>query len=77
MNVGILYERSETDELGIKLTAEELGINLIHIPFRKIAICLDKDGYNFRTKGKNYSKVINDVTVVLNRAQRKTVGCSP
>lgn len=71
MSIGILYERSETDEMGIKLTAEELGIDLVYIPFRKIAICLGKDGYSVRSKGKNYSKAIEDVMVVLDRAQSK------
>jgi len=71
MSIGILYERSETDEMGIKLTAEELGINLVYIPFRKVAVRLDEDGYSVRSKGENYSKVIKDVTVILNRAQSK------
>lgn len=71
MSVGILYECSETDELGIKLTAEELGINLLYIPFRKVAIHLNKGNYSFRSKGKNYSKAIEDAKVVLNRAQSK------
>ena len=71
MTIGILYDRSETDELGIRLTAEELGINLVYIPFRKVAINLDEDGYSIKSKGKNYSKIIEDVSVVLNRAQSK------
>jgi len=71
MSIGILYERSETDEIGIKLTAEELGINLTYIPFRKVAIRLDEDGYSVRSKGKDYSKIIEDVKVVLNRTQSK------
>jgi glutathione synthase/RimK-type ligase-like ATP-grasp enzyme len=71
MSIGILYERSETDELGIKHTAEEHGINLTYIPFRKIAVRLDKGGYSIRNKGKNYSKAVEDVKVVLNRAQSK------
>ena len=71
MSIGILYERSETDEMGIKLTAEELGINLAFIPFRKVAVRLNKDGYSVRSKGEDYSKVIKDVTVILNRAQSK------
>jgi len=71
MSIGILYDRSETDELGIRLTAEELGINLVYIPFRKVAINLDEDGYSIKSKGKNYSKIIEDVSVVLNRAQSK------
>jgi len=71
MSIGILYERSESDEMGIKLTAEELGVNLVYIPFRKIAVRLDEDGYSVRSKGENYSKIIEDVTVILNRAQSK------
>jgi len=71
MSIGIMYERSETDEMGIKLTAKELGINLAFIPFRKVSVRLDKDGYSIRSKGKNYSKVIEDVKVILNRAQSK------
>ena len=71
MSIGILYERSETDEMGIKLTAEELGINLVYIPFRKVSVRIDKDGYSIRSKGKNYSKVIEEVKVILNRAQSK------
>jgi len=71
MGIGILYERSESDEMGIKLTAEELGINLVYIPFRKVAVRLDEDGYSIRSKGENYSKIIEDVTVILNRAQSK------
>lgn len=71
MSIGILYERSESDEMGIKLTAEELGIDLVYIPFRKVAVRLDEDGYSVRSKGKNYSKILEEVTVVLNRAQSK------
>jgi glutathione synthase/RimK-type ligase-like ATP-grasp enzyme len=71
MGIGILYERSESDEMGIKLTAEELGINLVYIPFRKVAVRLDEDGYSIRSKGENYSKIIEHVTVILNRAQSK------
>jgi len=71
MSIAILYERSETDEVGIKLTAEELGINLVYIPFRKISICVDEGGYSVRSKGKSYSKVIEDADVILNRTQSK------
>ena len=71
MSIAIVYERSETDEMGIKLTAEKLGINLIYIPFRKVAIGFSENGYNFKSTGKNYSKTIAAVDVVLNRAQSK------
>ena len=71
MSIALLYERSETDELGIKYTAEQMGIKLEFIPFRKIALALCKNDYNFKTKGKDYTNSIKDVAVVLNRAQSK------
>ena len=71
MSIALLYERSETDELGIKQTAEQLGIKLEFIPFRKIALSFCKNGYSFKTKGKDYTDVVKDVAVVLNRAQSK------
>jgi len=71
MSIALLYERSETDEIGIKLTAEELGINLIYIPFRKIALSIHKNQFTAKTKGKDYSNTIKDTAVVLNRAQSK------
>ena len=71
MSIALLYERSETDELGIKQTADQLGIKLEFIPFRKIALAFCKDGYSFKTKGKDYTGMIKDVAVVLNRAQSK------
>jgi len=71
MSIGLLYERSETDELGIKLTAEELGIELQFIPFRKVAATISRNQFFFRSKGKDYTDIIKDVGVVLNRAQSK------
>ena len=71
MSIGLLYERSENDENGIKLTAEELGIDLAFIPFRKIAVSIGKDGFKIASKGKNYTNTIKDIAVVLNRAQSK------
>jgi len=71
MSIGILFESSETDEKGIKMTAEEMGIDLVYIPFRKVAFHLDKNGYNLRTKGKDYTEVLKNIKVVLNRAQSK------
>ena len=71
MSIALLYERSETDELGIKQTADQLGIELKFIPFRKIALSFCKDNYSLRTKGKDYTDSIKNVAVVLNRAQGK------
>ena len=71
MSIALLYERSETDELGIKQTADQFGIELKFIPFRKIALSFCKDNYSLRTKGKDYTDTIKNVAVVLNRAQGK------
>jgi glutathione synthase/RimK-type ligase-like ATP-grasp enzyme len=71
MSIGILFESSETDEKGIKMTAEQMGIDLVYIPFRKVAFRLDENRYTLSTKGKDYTKVLKDIKVVLNRAQSK------
>jgi glutathione synthase/RimK-type ligase-like ATP-grasp enzyme len=71
MSIALLYERSENDEMGIKLTAETLGVNLTYIPFRKIAVSICKNGYSVKSKGKDYTTIIKDIAVVLNRAQSK------
>jgi glutathione synthase/RimK-type ligase-like ATP-grasp enzyme len=71
MGIALLYERSETDEMGIKLTAQKLGIELIFIPFRKIAFSIFNNSYTAETKGKNFTKIIEDSDVILNRAQSK------
>jgi len=71
MSIALLYERSENDENGIKLTAEQLGIDITYIPFRKIALSISKDGFSAKTKGKDYTNTINETDVVLNRAQSK------
>jgi glutathione synthase/RimK-type ligase-like ATP-grasp enzyme len=71
MSIALLYERSENDEAGIKLTAQQLGINLAFIPFRKIALAISKEGFTAKTKGKDYTSILNETAVVLNRAQSK------
>jgi glutathione synthase/RimK-type ligase-like ATP-grasp enzyme len=71
MTIGLLYEFPETDEMGIGLTAEELGIELVHIPFRKVSILLEKGRFSMRATKKSYSNMIRKVDVILNRAQSK------
>jgi len=71
MSIALLYERSENDENGIKLTAQQLGIDLAFIPFRKIALSIGKEGFSAKTKGKDYTPLISNTKVVLNRAQSK------
>jgi glutathione synthase/RimK-type ligase-like ATP-grasp enzyme len=71
MSIALLYERSENDEAGIKQTAQQLGIDLKFIPFRKIALTISKEGFNVKTKGKDYLETFSQTAVVLNRAQSK------
>jgi glutathione synthase/RimK-type ligase-like ATP-grasp enzyme len=71
ISIALLYERSEADEMGIKQTAQELGIPLTFIPFRKIALTISKDGFTAKTKGKDHTQAFKDTAVVLNRAQSK------
>jgi glutathione synthase/RimK-type ligase-like ATP-grasp enzyme len=71
MSIALLYEHSETDEMGIKLTAQDLGIDLVFLPFRKIALAIGKNGFTAKTKGKDYTSLIKDAAAVLNRAQSK------
>jgi glutathione synthase/RimK-type ligase-like ATP-grasp enzyme len=71
MSIALLYERSENDENGIKLTAQQLGIELAFIPFRKIALSIDKGGFTAKTKGKDFTPTFSEAKVVLNRSQSK------
>jgi glutathione synthase/RimK-type ligase-like ATP-grasp enzyme len=71
MSIALLYERSETDETGIKFTAQEMGIDLTFIPFRKIVLAISKNGFTAKTRGKDYTQAFKDTAVVLNRAQSK------
>ena len=50
MSIAIMYDRPKTEERGIKLTAEELGIDLVYIPFYKISVCIDGKGFSIRSK---------------------------
>ena len=69
--IGLLYDQSETDELGIKLTAKNMNIDIVYLPFFKTSFTFNKDEYRYRTLGKDYTKVLKDVKVVLNRCQSK------
>ena len=65
-SIAMLYDRSETDELGIRLTAEEMGVELDYFPFHKVAVGFDADGFSYRSLGKDYSDRLSDIRVVLN-----------
>jgi len=71
LSIGIVYEHAETDEMGIKATAKEMGIDVVYFPFRKVCVSIANDGYQFKTKGKNYTEALKDIRVVLNRTQSK------
>lgn len=70
-DIAILYDRSESDELGIRLTAKQMGIDLEFLPFYKIAFGFNKNGYNFYSLGKNYTEILKGLQVILNRGQSK------
>lgn len=71
MSIAITYESPETDEMGIRHTAKELDIELSYIPFRKVAASITNEGYSFRGN-RDYTRIIQDVQVVLNRTQSKS-----
>jgi glutathione synthase/RimK-type ligase-like ATP-grasp enzyme len=70
-DIAILYDRSESDELGIRLTAERMGIELGYLPFYKVAFGFGKGSYKFRSSGKDYTETLKETRVVLNRGQSK------
>ena len=69
--IALLCDQSETEELGIRLTADQLGIDLELLPFHKTAFAFDHRGYSFRTKGKKHTRQLRDVQVIINRCQSK------
>ena len=71
MSLAILYEYPETDEEGIKVTAEDLGIDLKYIPFRKVSVLVGNGVLGLKSRISDYGPLIEDVTVILNRAQSK------
>jgi len=71
LSLAILYEYPETDEEGIRVTAQEMGIDLKLIPFRKVSVLVGKGVFGFRSGKTDYCSLIEDVGAVLNRAQSK------
>jgi glutathione synthase/RimK-type ligase-like ATP-grasp enzyme len=70
-DISILYDRSESDEMGIKLVAEEMGLDLGYIPFHKVAIGFGRKGFSYKSIGKDYTEELKETKVVLNRGQSK------
>ncbi len=71
LSVAILYEYPETDEEGIKVTAQDMGIDLKYIPFRKVSILIGNDVFGFKSRNQDYRPLIDGVNSVLNRTQSK------
>ena len=69
--IALLCDQSDTDELGIRLTADQMGINLSLLPFFKTTFTFNQKEYAYKTIGKDYTKSLQDVKVVLNRCQSK------
>ena len=70
--IAMLYDRSETDELGILLTAEQMGVELEYLPFHKVAFGFDSGGHSYHSLGRDYTTKLGDIRVVLNRTQSKS-----
>lgn len=69
--IAILYDRSETDELGIRYTAKQLGFQLTYLPFHKVALTIGGNGVRYRSQGKKYDELLSQTKVVINRTQAK------
>jgi len=73
LSLAILYEYPDTDEEGIKVTAEEMGVDLKYIPFRKVSVLVGDGVWGFKSRTNDYSPLIENVTAILNRAQSKNL----
>lgn len=71
LSLAILYEYPDTDEMGIRMTAEKMGVELTFIPFRKVSISIENRGHSFRTQRRDLRDRLEGVNAVLNRTQSK------
>ncbi|MFH0749165.1 MAG: hypothetical protein V1915_04535 [Candidatus Bathyarchaeota archaeon] len=71
MSIAITYEYPESDELGIMLTAKEMGVDIKYIPFRKVSILINNANFEFRSKASDYQEIIKNANVIINRMQSK------
>lgn len=71
MSIAIAYEYPESDELGIKLTAQEMGVDLVYLPFRKVAVFVNSHGFSYKSRVTDYREIIDNVNAVINRMQSK------
>lgn len=70
--VAILYDLSDTDELGVRQTAEDRGLSLGVVPFHKVAVGLGRGGFSYRTPGRDITEEIEETRVIINRGQSKS-----
>jgi glutathione synthase/RimK-type ligase-like ATP-grasp enzyme len=71
-DIALLYDQSETDELGIKLTADEMSIKLGFIPFYKTVVAFNHDKHKIKSIGKDFTETLDNTRVILNRTQSKS-----
>lgn len=69
--ISLLYERSETDELGIKRTAEQQGVPLSFLPFHKVAMGITSGEFHYRSLSRDLRSALDDTQVIINRTQGK------
>jgi ribosomal protein S6--L-glutamate ligase len=69
--IAILYDRSDTDEQGIKYRANQLGIDLAFLPFHKISIGIKKQKIIYKSLKKDLNETLKNTKVVINRTQSK------
>lgn len=70
-DITLLYDRSETDEQGIRLVAEKMGIELGFLPFHKVVIGLKNGELIYKSKGRDFNESLDKAKVILNRTQAK------
>lgn len=70
-DISLIYDRSESDELGIRATAKEMGVELGFIPFHKVAFSFDVNSFKLRTTGRNHTGELAATRVLINRGQSK------
>jgi glutathione synthase/RimK-type ligase-like ATP-grasp enzyme len=70
-DISLLFDRSETDEKGIRLRAEQNDIELSFLPFHKIVIGIKNGTLIYKSKGRDLIDLLDDTKVVLNRTQGK------
>jgi len=71
LSIAILYEYPETDEMGIRQTAREMGIDLTYIPFRKVSVLIGNGSFGFNSPNKDFRELVEEVNSILNRTQSK------